>query len=407
MDCSSIIIPFDKHYALSKLYAQKKRVRKMLPRIVGPQCASRKDNDGENHALYMHLLFTPVRCSGRDHCADCRNFGAMLFPAASGKHTFKSAWRARRAQVHILAGYAECKLNRAKRIPVPDDTTLWKQWKDTGRSCGIQMVTQPMLTVLLLKMCGSRCAAEPIGGFIDLDRERIKDLVFKFLDVSCDHHDDQLYLSEYVAYKARQRIFNIELDIEAKNTIVVEATKLKNCIVEDPVVLEEAKNNMQFEDVGGNGVMEDEDILEPDHAQAVITSEQLFDCADVLDILCRREEIAATLKAGRHADAHIRMKEYAKTFASILKGVGEKRTLKREDNVCFHAEVAQMLQTQAAKAKAFRLQNEGSNVDVAVDVDCGALISVAEVTAFNVDDLRQGPAPLAWKLACDVKLNRD
>ena len=116
--------------------------------------------------------------------------------------------------------------------------------------------------------------------------------------------------------------------------------------------------------------MEDEDILEPDHAQAVITSEQLFDCADVLDILCRREEIAATLKAGRHADAHIRMKEYAKTFASILKGVGEKRTLKREDNVCFHAEVAQMLQTQAAKAKAFRLQNEGSTVDVAVNVDC-------------------------------------
>ena len=134
----------------------------------------------------------------------------MLFPAASGKHTFKSAWRARRAQVHLLAGYAECKLNRAKRIPVPDDTTLWKQWKDTGRSCGIQMVTQPMLTVLLLKMCGSRCAAEPNGGFIDLDRERIKDLVFEFLDVSCDHHDDQLYLSEYVAYKARQRIFNIE-----------------------------------------------------------------------------------------------------------------------------------------------------------------------------------------------------
>ena len=97
MDCQSIIVPFEEHYAMSKQYAQKKRVRKVLPRIVGPQCASVNDNDGENHALYMHLLFTPVRCMGRDHCADCRNFAGMLFPAASGKYTFEMAWKARRA----------------------------------------------------------------------------------------------------------------------------------------------------------------------------------------------------------------------------------------------------------------------------------------------------------------------
>ena len=408
MDCQSIVIPFEQHYALSKIYAQRRRIRKVLPRIVGPQCGPKKDNDGESHALYMHLLFTPLRCLGRDQCADCRNFAGLLFPAANGKHSFKTAWKARRAHVNVLAAYAEQKINRAKRVPVPDDTTLWKQWKPDGEQCDAMQVEfrePPMLTLLLLKLFGARCAAD--AGSVDLDRERLKDGVLGFLGVSSGHHDDQLYLSEYVAYKARQRIFNIELDVEAKNTIVAEATKLKDCIVEDPVVLDEAKNVMQFEDVGGNGEIEDDDTPQAEGSNAVMISEQFFDCAAVVDLLCRRKEIAATTKPGRHADANVRMRDYAKTFDAILKSVGEKRSLKREVNVCFHADVAEMLQTQAAKAQAVRLQKEPVSVDAAESIDSGNIASVPEVTSFSVDDILQGPAALAWKLACDAKLNKD
>ncbi len=243
--------------------------------------------------------------------------------------------------MHALATYADQKLNRAKRVPVPDDTTLWKHWKAFGESCGesqVEFQNPLMLTLLLLEMLGARCVAEATA--VDLDRERIKDAVLEYLGVSIGHHRDQLYLSEYVAYKARQRIFNIELDVEAKNTIVAEAIKLKNCIVEDPDVLDEGKIQMQFEDVGGNGEPQDDDIQHTQEENAVTTTEQLFDCAAVIDLLCRREEIAATSKPGRHADAHVRMRDYAKTFATILKDVDEKRPLKRESNVFFHSDVA-------------------------------------------------------------------
>ena len=99
----------------------------VIPRIVGPQCRSVSTNQGEENALYKHLLCTPICCRGQGQCADPRNFQPFLFPNADGRFTFKQRWKARRAEIEVLAVSGCEKLKRAKRIPVIQDTTVWKR----------------------------------------------------------------------------------------------------------------------------------------------------------------------------------------------------------------------------------------------------------------------------------------
>ncbi len=71
---------------------------------------------------------------------------------------------------------------------------------------------------------------------LDLERivERINEYTFGFRGA---HHDDQLYLSEFVAFKAKELLFNIDLDVEARNAVVVQAAKLQNCSSEEAAEL--------------------------------------------------------------------------------------------------------------------------------------------------------------------------
>ena len=117
----AFILPFDEHYCLAaEGCAQRKRPRLVIPRIVDPQCPSFSANKGGEHALYKHLLFTPLRCRGGGHCADPRNCQPFLFRNAAGKFSFKQSWKARRAQIQLLADVAEEKLQHSKRIYVAE-----------------------------------------------------------------------------------------------------------------------------------------------------------------------------------------------------------------------------------------------------------------------------------------------
>ena len=46
------------------------------------------------------------------------------------------------------------------------------------------------------------------------------------------YHADQLFLSEFSAVHLRQILFHIDMDVEARNTVVVKAQQLQNCVVE-------------------------------------------------------------------------------------------------------------------------------------------------------------------------------
>ena len=66
---------------------------------------------------------------GPDHCADVQHCRPALFPDARGRYSFCRAWQARRAQIEVLADRGQGKSDRAKRIPVIKDTTVFKEWE--------------------------------------------------------------------------------------------------------------------------------------------------------------------------------------------------------------------------------------------------------------------------------------
>ena len=99
-----------------------------------------------------------------------------------------------------------------------------------------------MVPTMLQQIVGQKAVAEEIF-LIHADAPRIADTIHDFLyavrspDGTASfpnrrRHEDQLYLSECVAHKARQLVQNINLGVEARNTVAVQAAKLKDCTFE-------------------------------------------------------------------------------------------------------------------------------------------------------------------------------
>ncbi len=84
-----------------------------------------------------------------------------------------------------------------------------------------------------------------------LNLERPVCLILECMDICTGRHPDQLTLAEYVALRARDVLFHIDMDVDARNTVVVQAKSWANCAVEDEEELEDDAPKMEFEDVGG------------------------------------------------------------------------------------------------------------------------------------------------------------
>ena len=95
--------------------------------------------------------------------------------------------------------------------------------------------------------------------------------------VCVGQHADQLTLAEFVAVKTRDLLFNIDVDVEARNTVVVEAKKLANCIVEDDGISDGEAPTMQFEDVGGACHEEEEDASGDEGGSRGIVADKIYD----------------------------------------------------------------------------------------------------------------------------------
>ena len=125
---------FDAHYPISKQCAQILRRHARTVQTVGPQCLRSDVNQGEDNAAYKAFYFTCMHCTGPGNCANPVICLPALFPG-DGAHgheeaptprRFAPSWRARRAEIEILADRASAKRALAKRILVPHDTTAFK-----------------------------------------------------------------------------------------------------------------------------------------------------------------------------------------------------------------------------------------------------------------------------------------
>jgi hypothetical protein len=403
--------PFEKHYCLSKEYCQAlRRVPTIVPRTVGPQCLQVSVDGGEPNALYKATLFTPLRCMGPEHCADVQHCSPALFPDSRGKFSFRSAWKARRAHIEILADSGQGKTDRAKRIAVIKDTTAFKAWElqspGTGelRSSQDRVLVERCVILILL-----RVAAGASLGEMHLNLERPLCLVLEWLDIHTGRHRDQLFLAEYVALKARNVLFHIDLDADARNTVVVQAKKLAGCIVEDDEEPQGEIPKMELEDVGGAWGEEDELSDNEREQRRGSIAEKIYDWGVIEKLLCRDAEIKATEAPGRHADAHKNMRDYARIFGARMRRSGKPRQLEPAFNLRFEESASDILAKQRENAeavRAFDLQVEANEfvTDAAMPV---VEVSEARATAVDLAHLCQGPAHVARGLAEKAGFNDD
>ena len=79
---------FDAHYCMSNHFVQTLRKQRMVVRFVGPNCQRSSVNEGEDNAQYKAFLFSTVRCTGCDECANPLLFRPALAMKADGRFGF-------------------------------------------------------------------------------------------------------------------------------------------------------------------------------------------------------------------------------------------------------------------------------------------------------------------------------
>ena len=118
---------FEEHYPVGDHYLQVVRKQARMVRIVGPNCQRSDVNEGEDNAQFKAMLFTPLRCSGRGCCASISICYPALALNASKQWRCLPSWKARRAEIELLADRAYAKKKAAMKTAVIHDTCLCKR----------------------------------------------------------------------------------------------------------------------------------------------------------------------------------------------------------------------------------------------------------------------------------------
>ena len=257
---AGLLIPFEAHYKLAGNYAQRVKLRAtVITRYVGPNCERETVNEGEENAAYKAFHCSLLRCPGPGQCADplmCRD---VLFTNAAGRYCFRPHWRAREAEILVLALRAHEKKLRARRVEVLADTTLCK-----GQSVGQfgiapgHIVGARLCQIEVLRMFRQKirrlCASSETCQRVCL--ERPVELILQLSGVPSLWHPDQLHLAEWQALQQLEFIFNATLSVDGKNMALAKLAKHKGLSRIDAESSMEpardpARNAFEMEDGGG------------------------------------------------------------------------------------------------------------------------------------------------------------
>ena len=228
----------------------------------------------------------------------------MLFPNKTGRYCFRSHWRAREAEILVLAVRAHEKKLRARRVDVLADTTLCKR-RSTGQpGSAAEHITQlrlfqiDVLRIFRQKI-RRRCANYETCPCVCL--ERAVDLILQMSGVPSLWHPDQLHLAEWQALQQLEFIFNATLSVDGKNMALAKLAKHKGLSrIHAEVGLEPrrdaAMNIVQVDDDGG--VCDEDDVPEEKVLSSGLLAPILSE-EEVMAFLCRRAEIQLAKQPGQ------------------------------------------------------------------------------------------------------------
>ena len=330
------IFLFDSHYALAKSHCQELKTDGQCTLVVleALKCPSPAVNNGEDNAVFKSLLGTLIKCQGPGHCADplfCRSgFFQVTVPESSlqtatdalyqrsdgstltvkrvthpddSPSTFscRLQWKARRAEIEVLAQQATNLSNDAKRIPVLADTHLLRGFHFSGAAQSLYHLFV-CLTQMWIQKEGR--ALPPFAP-----------LVLAYLGIPC-HHAHQMSLAQFSAYHLRDVIYNLDMLSIARTTKLSTESKDK---AEDEDLGESRENvaNVETEFYGGetNG---GEELEDEDPTDLGWTPRHRLQHDELVKILVRSAEVAAASRKGRKKASDLQMKSFDDHFHTVL-----------------------------------------------------------------------------------------
>ena len=302
---SGLVVPFDAHYKLAGHYAQRvKRRSTAITRYVGPNCERETVNEGEENAAYKAFHCSLLRCPGPEQCANPSMCRDVLFQDASGKWCFRAHWRARQAEILVLAVRGYEKKLRARRVEVLADTSLYKRQSGEGLDSATEHVTNPrMCQIDVLRMFRQkvkrRSDAQQSCPRVCL--ERAIDLILQFTGVPSLWHPDQLHVSEWQALQELEFIFNVTLSVDGKNMALAKFAKHKGHLRMDAEVAMEPSgmsgvNMYDVEEHGGVG--NDDEVADEDIPTTGLLA-PTFSQEEVLAFLDRDAEVQLAKQPGQ------------------------------------------------------------------------------------------------------------
>ena len=343
---------FEPHYCMSARFVQTLHSRRKAVRFLGPNCQRSNVNEGEENAQYKAFLFSTVRCTGCGECANPLLFRSALAMKANRRFGFAPAWKARRAEIEVLADRAQAKKREARRVEVLQDTTAFRAYREQvrkppdgqpadGATEHFQSpdgkpadgVTEHFLKhVELRKFMHLHTANyKACCGLYEYhvphaNSERIVALISEYAELGVPWHREQLHLAEFVALRTREILFNSDLSVDAKNMAAQKAARHRGLVTEaeaeDPEPRVEQWRG-DGEDVEGN--IPDEDHVEMDgeesgHERNGEACKQVLQ-SKLLDILTRKAEIAQASASGHTRDMYKDMKKVHNIFAEHLESL--------------------------------------------------------------------------------------
>jgi len=304
---------------------------------VGPQCQRSEVNNSEDNSAYKAFFHSCVRCPGAGECANPLIYQPLLYPRIDNidrylsdiaqdrtKHRhavrFTPAWKARRWEMSILAQRAQEKHDRARRIGVIHDTTLFKGVDDSTLSDDAKRRFQKMSPRVSLKMMQTliqQAIRLSTGGGSYL--EPIIELTMQHLAVPLPWHPDQPHIAEWQACSAREILLHLDESVDARNVAQKQAAKHKSSIVGDPNAEHDDDRGprMYIEDLGGAPADMENDEEEPEEGRS--SKQPLrISAAHVEKVLTRSAEREAVKRQGRHKDMHTEMARVAEIFGDNI-----------------------------------------------------------------------------------------
>ena len=324
---------FDSHYPLARTYVQVLRRRPKTVQNVGPQCQRFVVNNSEDNSAYKAFFHSCVRCPGAGECANPLIYQQLLYPRIDNidrylsdiaqdptKHRhvvrFTPAWTARRWEMRMLAERAQEKHDRARRIGVIHDTTLFKGVDDSILSADPDVANEQRRMKMLGILIQQAIRLWTGGGSY---LEPIIEVTMQLVGVPLPWHPDQPHIAEWQAFSAREILLHLDESVDARNVAQKQATKHKSAIVCDPNAEhgDDRGPRMYIEDLGGAAADFENDEEEPEEERS--SKQPLrISAAHVEKVLTRSAEREAVKRQGRHKDMHTEMARVAEIFGDSI-----------------------------------------------------------------------------------------